>query len=112
MLIEKTSSTIHLENQVKQFEFFFDSIKECKPNQYISLTRQVCSIEEICIFNKNYELRQLLKPSKIKKIKPCACLARNRFRCGKNYCTDNKQTCDKVKNYLNDSVYSKYINKC
>jgi hypothetical protein len=109
LMIKKVAD--QYEKEMEKFDQFFGFIKECKPNQYITLNKQVCSIQEICYLNKKYELRQLLKPSNLK-IKPCACLSKLKFRCENNYCSDSKHTCNKANNTLTDLAYLNQINKC
>ena len=99
-------------NKVESLNTFLENIKLCTTFQLIYLKKRVCSIEENCKFNQQYELRQLLKPSKLK-LKQCACSGRLSFKCGINYCSDNKHTCNKVLKYMSESTKSeKQINNC
>jgi hypothetical protein len=97
---------------LKLIDQFLEKINECQPNEYISLKKQICSIEAICSIEKKFELSQLYKPFKFKTNKSCNCTGQNKIKCGNNYCTDNKYTCAKVINSLNDSTFMKHINKC
>ena len=117
LVVEKYISGLNIRKNTQKFSEFlkesFESIKECKPSEYIDLNKQVCSIKESCQFNQNYKLSQLLKPFKLKfKIKPCACLGKLKFKCGKYYCSKNKYTCNSILKSIIDSTYLSFISKC
>ena len=98
--------------KLKIIDQFLEKIKECQPNQYITLKQQICSIEAICSIEKKFELSQLFKPFRFTTNKTCICTGQNKFKCGNNYCTDNKNTCTKLIKSLNDSTFIKHVNKC
>jgi hypothetical protein len=92
----------------KKYIEYLENIKECEPNMYTSLKENVCSIKIACKFYEQYKHRKANKSAR----KLCACSGELNFKCGKNYCTNNKITCTKLNESLVDSTYLKYINKC
>ena len=110
MLINNYNSYLNTKDPNKYIKLI-QNIKECKPNEYITLNKNVCSIKNNCEFYEQYKLRQLFKAVTLK-YKQCLCSGKLSFKCGNYYCTYNKQTCSKLINFLNDSTYLKQIKKC
>ena len=123
MIIRKYTDKL---TQMQKLDKFFDSLNECKPSQYISLKKQVCSIRETCQLFQQYMMNTLVKSSKNKnqnknnnnkqsnkpKPRPCACTGKFSFKCGRYFCTENKSSCITALKSLNDPVYLKHINNC
>jgi hypothetical protein len=107
MLIENHTNQI---KELIKLDKFLESIKKCKSNQYkSSLKIKVCSMKQVCQY---YKLIHFYKPVKLM-LNKCICSDKQfKFKCGKYYCSDNKNSCSKASNYLNDPIYSKNINKC
>jgi len=116
LVVEKYISGLNIRKNTQKFSEFlkesFESIKECKPSEYIDLNKQACSIKESCQFNQNLKLIQLLKPSKLIMPKRCACSGKFSFKCGKYICSDDEKTCNKSFKFLKDMSYIKNLKKC
>ena len=115
MIIKKYANESKVD--IEKLDKFLDNIRECVPNEYISLKEQVCSIKKTCKLFQKYMGEIILKSKKTKtsiKSKPrsCACSGKFSFRCGRYFCTESKITCNKALKSLNDSTYLKHISNC
>ena len=105
-LVERYITLFNQEKKPLKYLKYLEEIKNCEPNEYLSLKKDVCSIKQACKYYEQYKQRKISKDNK------CVCSSRFKYRCAKNYCTENKNSCKKLDIALKDSYLVKLINKC
>ena len=83
-------------NNQQTYNQFIKSIRHCSKNQYVPLEREACLNKKMCTEKKKWTSRLMFKGVDIVEKKKCLCEGQYGFECHKDYCTLNKNTCERL----------------